>query len=96
VLLRRLDVFCGQAAVLEFHHESVVADQVTRAILPACSGWRRAANLKNDRIAASLALRVRAVLPRSASRWARKPLTSPASMAAMSRPAGAVPVFSRA
>ena len=48
----------------------------TRAIWSACSGWRSAANRNSEWIAASRALRVRTLLPRSCSRWVRNAATS--------------------
>ena len=61
----------------------------------ACSGWRRAAKRNSEWIAASRALRVRALLPRSCSRWSRNaPISGGVEVAdvergrAASRPAG--------
>src|SRR5438874_2116726 len=57
----------------------------TCSMVAACSGWRRAANRKSERIAASLALRVVTLLARSCCRWSRKTAISCASRSAMSR-----------
>ena len=51
----------------------------TRSMSAACSGWRRAAKLNREWIAASRALRVRIVLPRSRSMWSRNALITGAS-----------------
>ncbi len=58
----------------------------------ACSGWRSAANRNSEWIAASRALRVRALLPRSCSRWSRNAAISGASRSAMSSWLGGLPV----
>ena len=44
----------------------------TRLMSAACSGWRRAAKLNREWIAASRALRLRMVLPRSRSMWSEQ------------------------
>jgi len=48
----------------------------TRPIDPACSGWRSAAKRNNERTADRRALRVRALLCRSISRWVEEPARS--------------------
>jgi len=57
-------------------------------------GWRRAAYWNIERIAASLALRVRTELCRSCSRWAKKAVISWASRSARSRAEGRFPSWS--
>ncbi len=64
----------------------------TRPIERACSGWRSAAKRNNERIAVRRALRVRAPLPRSASRWSRKAPISGASRSPTSSSLGCLPV----
>jgi hypothetical protein len=58
----------------------------------ACSGWRRAAKLNREWIAASLALRLRIVLPRSRSMWSRNALITGASRSVKSSRHGTAPV----
>jgi hypothetical protein len=57
----------------------------TRAMSAACSGCRSAANRNNEWIAASRALRLRALLPRACSRWSRNAPISGASRSSKSK-----------
>src|SRR6267154_1004010 len=54
--------------------QCLVGMSSTLEMSAACSGWRRAAKRNKQRMAARRALRVRTLLCRSVSRWARKSL----------------------
>jgi hypothetical protein len=64
----------------------------TRWMMAACSGLHSAAYRNRERMAVRRALRVRAPLPRSASRWSRKAQMRSASRSSHASEDGGLPM----